>query len=262
MKKEEIDRHGMYNYNTSLSAKGTIEIKFKDASCFAAYFSKSKDRNDEFYEELSVTINTPEKHKELKRNSMCIFDMEQVNEIISDLQQLIPFEYNITDNELGFDVNIKITSNRAIQKVLLTYIRYLYESPYCYMMYDALRLRKELDAYHVTLLQMLSIVECVSSRYLYPREGHSLFQYSNHKNDIICNFTPQSIFDKSKQVIKDDNCYSEVQSTLESNSKHISITVPKLDQNWIGNYKQLIDTDKYNIRKKYYLKIFNSLYNE
>lgn len=262
MKKEEIDRHEMYNYNTSLLAKGTIEIEFKDAACFAAYFSKSKDRNDEFYEELSVTINTPEKHKELKRNNMCIFDMEQVNEIISDLQQLIPFEYNITDNELGFDINIKITSNRAIQKILLTYIRYLYECPYCYMMYDALRLRKELDAYHVTLLQMLSIVECVSYRYLYFGEGHSLFRYSDHKSDIICNFTPQSIFDKSKQVIKDNNCYYEVQRTLESNSKHISITVPKLNNDWVGNYKQLIDTDKYNIRKKYYLKIFNSLYNE
>lgn len=262
MKKEEIDRHGMYLYSTSLSAKGTIEVQFKEAACFATYFHETKNRNDEFYEELSVTINTPEKCKELKRNSICIFDIEQVNEIISDLQQLIPFEYNITDNELGFDVNIKITSNRAIQKVLLTYIRYLYESPYCYEMYDALRLRKELDAYHVTLLQMVSIVECVSSRYIYPGEGHSLFRYSDHRNDVICNFTPQSILSKSKQVIKGNDYYNEVQSTLESNSKKISIYVPKLDNTWIGNYKQLIDTDKYKIRKKYYLQIFNSLYNE
>ena len=262
MEKEDIDRHGMYRYSTSLSAKGTIEVEFKEAACFATYFHETKNHNDEFYEELSVTINTPEKHKELKKNSMCIFDMEQVNEIISDLQQLIPFEYNITDNEFGFDINIKITSNRAIQKVLLTYIRYLYECPYCYEMYDALRLRKELGAYHVTLLQMLSIVECVSYRYLYPGTGHSLFNYSDHKSDVICNFTPQSILNKSKYVIKDDEYYNEVQNTLESHSKHISITVPDLDKSWAGNYKQLIDTDKYNIRKKYYLKIFNSLYNE
>lgn len=138
------------NYSTIYQASGDLVFENKDLegqSCFSYIFINVRN-NKKQHIIYSIYISTdPSFIQDNRENNLCILTEEQIRFHISYLRFISSFKYKITkkfiDDYSGFRIDLDLNAIGNVHKMFLTWIRYLYEYPYNFVLYDSFKLREE-----------------------------------------------------------------------------------------------------------------------
>lgn len=181
------------NYSTIYQASGDLVFENKDLkgeACFS-YIFRNVINNKKRHIIYSIYISTdPSFIQDNRENNLCILTEEQIRFHISYLRFISSFKYKITkkfiDDYSGFRIDLDLNAIGNVHKMFLTWIRYLYEYPYNFVLYDSFKLREEKK--FIEKSNYLNIVNFVTTFYSsdwihqIPKSHHNIPEFITRKS--------------------------------------------------------------------------------
>lgn len=121
------------------------------------------------------------------QSSICLVGRKEIGNHLKQVQDLVNFDYSITESEKFFEVYLKISKDEPNLdlscRFVLTWLRYLYEFPYNVIMLDVNRLKQNLPS--GTFESSINLFGLIGSTY---REGFESYFNSGHTIHYICSY--------------------------------------------------------------------------
>lgn len=131
------------SYYTAYSVSGTINKRFGVEACFAYVFNHRGFMNNKYVIRIYEGLAQAKK----SNNNSCLIPINLIHHHIKIIRRFWPFYYSIDtkmDKELHtyYELTLKLSAKDVIHKIILTWIRYLYEWPYNLYLVDLYRIKK------------------------------------------------------------------------------------------------------------------------
>lgn len=141
------------NMHTNFSCKGTVSKDHSVTACFATALKTIHKKMDNTYEIfIFKNINS------FNNNNYCYFTTEEINIYLSYFNEIIPFEYNLVEQEDKYILTIHINDWHFIHTFIITGVRYLYEKNYAIVLNEAMMLKKTYFFKNENILTLMSLV--------------------------------------------------------------------------------------------------------
>lgn len=236
-----MDRFKYLNFCTIYSSKGTVDEELEEHACFAEVFSgpnyQSNEYNIHVYKEFDLI-------REAKSNG-CFLSLQQIHKHLSYLTRICDITYNITEEidkslRAYYNIYIELSAHNLIHRFVLTWVRALYEFPYCIYLPEVYELKKYKKFEKINVFNILNII---SSSFALGDDIHMF---------TIPAYYPQlKKFSEIKQELanlnnEDYHKLFEIFSTSIENKKSI-------------NKEIILDEGSFKFRMQYYLDIYKKL---
>ena len=138
--------------------------------------------------EVDWTIKVMKREAWDTGNGRCITFMkkEDYEDYYKRLQEVYPFDFEIDDTSNDYVlIKLHIDAPCMWHKMILTQIRYIYQYSMCYILDDALTLKK-MDAYkNMDILDIMNIVAKTIYPQVYESNEYMIYGYSEGNADVI-----------------------------------------------------------------------------
>lgn len=155
-----MDRFKYLNFATIYSSEGDVEVDLGTHACFSDVFhDEGRTLSNEYhihaYKEFHL-IN------ESKSNG-CFLDLEHVNKHLEYLSRIFPITYDVTEEidrsmRPYYDIYVELTGHNLVHRFALTWIRALYEFPYCIYVMDIYKCKKFKAFENINVFNILNII--------------------------------------------------------------------------------------------------------
>lgn len=155
-----MDRFKYLNFASIYSSEGDVEVVLGEHACFADIFNEEcKILHNEYhihaYKEFHL-IN------DAKSNG-CFLDLEYVNKHLNYLSRIFELTYEVTeevDRKLlpYYDIYVDLEGSNLVHRFALTWIRALYEFPYCIYVMDVYKCKKYKAFQNINVFNILNII--------------------------------------------------------------------------------------------------------
>ena len=142
------------NYHTEYSCEGTVNIGMNVHACFS-YVWNSQHMNNEYSIVLYTNLDYV---AEKRQNNYCPFTIKQIRNYINLLKSVFPINFSISSEENRVIIKLKIDGLGIYHKYALTWIRYLYEFPYNFILMDSYKLKSERMFMFTSIANLFNIV--------------------------------------------------------------------------------------------------------
>lgn len=131
------------SYHTEYSVEGTINKPMGVEACFSFVFHHKGFMTNKYvirvYDGLFQTKNG--------NNNACLLPLSLIEHHIKTIRRFWPFYYSISpkmnkDLHSFYEITVKLAAKDIIHKIILTWIRYLYEWPYNLYVIDLYKIKK------------------------------------------------------------------------------------------------------------------------
>ena len=96
----------------------------------------------------------------------CFFSKDEIIKYLELLKDVFEFDYSVKDGEDCYWLSLSINNTTIYHKLILTYIKYLYQYPLNYILYDSLKLMElQKDNEYMTICYAIAIVSCTLQEY-------------------------------------------------------------------------------------------------
>lgn len=238
-----MDRFKYLNFCTIYSSEGDICEELSEHACFSSVFDgpnyQSNTYNIHIYKEFDLI-------KESKSNG-CFLDINQINKHLSYLNRICNITYNVTEQidktlKPYYNVYVNLSAHNLIHRFVLTWIRALYEFPYCIYLPEVYKLKKFKAFEKINVFNILNIIAC-----------------SFDIGDDIHMFTCPAYYPKLKKFEEIKQQLTEL-NVDETHNLFEVFSTEKPNENYI-NREIIFDEESFRFRMKYYLDIYNKIKN-
>lgn len=177
------------------------DLEFKMRWCFGdcikeqLYYCKN---HDEILIEYKIQIRHSEPND---RTHYCFFSKDDIVKYIELLKDVFEFDYSLEDGEDCYWLSLSVENTSIYHKLILTYIKYLYQYPLNYILYDSLKLIElQKDNEYMTICYAIAIVSCTLRGYYRTSEYEPMvYNY----NECPCIIDKNSIESSIKVYLSD-----------------------------------------------------------
>ena len=131
------------SYCTEYSSKGTDNRRMTREVCFAAVFHgwgrKPANPQVNYYQ---IKIHKGEALVKDKLDNNCLVDINTVRKHMDIMRNFVKFNYKVMDKKGYFLVHLHLNAPNIYHRLVLTWLRYLYEFPYNFIVADMVKIRK------------------------------------------------------------------------------------------------------------------------
>lgn len=181
------------------------DLKFERRWCFGAcvkdqlYYCKNNNK-------ISIEYKIQIRHKDERGIShYCFFSKDEIIKYLELLKDVFEFDSSIKDGEDCYWLSLSINNTSIYHKLILTYIKYLYQYPLNYILYDSLKLMElQKDNEYMTICYAIAIVSCTLRGY-YRTSEYEPMVYNN--NECPCIIDKNSIESAIKVYLSDIDNY-------------------------------------------------------
>lgn len=151
-----------------------------------------------------IKVLKPEGWDERYGRCVTFFKPEDYVEYYDRLKQIYPFEYKIEECDKYYLITLDINASCMWHKIILTMMRYIYQYPMNYILYDALQLKKiHKDE---DIMDLLTIVSKTLQDYIAESGEYMILPYSQYNSDKIAKpFNDKEFVDLTLECGKKDN---------------------------------------------------------
>lgn len=189
------------NYHTEYSCKGDVNKPMGGEACFGAVFRSNLDVMKNTYE---IHVYKGVQLLAKNQDNACFLELPQIYKHINILKNILNFKYKIKE-EINKDLipyyNVFFTYEGSMleHRLILTWIRYLYEFPYNMYLRDIVKLKQINEFSKINPINLFMYLSC--SRPL-GRDIHSIFDFHYlykpmHYNDIKSRIKTMNIVHQS-----------------------------------------------------------------
>lgn len=148
------------------------------------------------------------------QNNFCFFSEEEIRFHISYLRFIAPFQWKLSTFETNYDfwkIELKLQAAPLVHRMFLTWIRYLYESPFTLAVYDALQLRKIKNV--IKTSNYMNLLNLTLANY----SNDSLHQISRSYADFDCSYIMEPLSRKQfKERLLKRSCLNSIYNQTDN----------------------------------------------
>ena len=126
--------------------------------------------------EQNIQIGIKKGIKKLKNgyNHYCPFDINKIKEHVNYLKELVDFEFNIEERRTQYIISVNFTGKAIYFRVIISWIRYLYEFPACMVMQDVYKIKDLPEFKDINIFSLSTFVfDCLNGKLYF--------------DDLLCN---------------------------------------------------------------------------
>ena len=238
---------------TCYSSQGDVQFDMKKEACFShIFYLRTEKLNKENLLENTYTIRVfydGSGFKDLKNNH-CFISLCDIKRYLAQGTKYHPFKYSIQKHKHYYDISVKIKGTHLAHKFILSYIRYLYESPFSLYLYEAIKLKKECEEFKtLDYLNIYNIISATVPCYNHGTDIHNIGKSYDFKELLSC----EQIYNHIKNS-KVEDCVNKIHTPI--NNKKFKIIDCDFHTNSIWRLKKYRQE-----RIKSYLYNYNILKN-
>lgn len=262
------------NWSTYYDSRGTIgnitNTEYFDCQrpCFHDTYPETLDDVEQ-----NIKIAIKKGTRELKKlnNHYCPFNKSRITEHIEYLKDLFDFEYSIEDRPDQYIIDVKFKGKGIYFRILVTWIRYLYEFPANMALKDVYRIKdlpkfKDINIFSLSTLVLDSLLgEFYYDDHLcdnrYPSRLVTINELKHRIEDLIssgCAFRTMDIFSpeisEKQHAIKANRNQDYTRELQEMNVWYI-------DGGRLGYMKDWLNKELFKLRLALYRKTLKILKN-
>jgi hypothetical protein len=148
-----------------------------------------------------------EKGHDANNHGRCVTFLthEDYKEYYERLQKIYPFKYSVDESNEEY-VMLHVTINGCCfwHKFILTQLRYIYQYPMNYILYDSLKLKKLEEFKDVDIMDILNIVAKTACNSLVESNEYMFLAYNTDCNFILKPFNEEEFRKKADKYCKDN----------------------------------------------------------
>ena len=170
MKYEDIMLRLYMRFCTRYESHGTCgqiyntEKMNVNRSCFHQTYPSCK-RHTNF--DIKIAIFKGTRLLEDSYNHFCPFTYKEIVSHIDELKKLMKFDYTITNKKDMYLINVKYKGRGIYFRILVSWIRYLYEFPANMILKEALRMKKVKEFKDMNMFSLHAFLcNCILGRYI------------------------------------------------------------------------------------------------
>ena len=163
------------NFYTKYSSEGTTTIDSLERSsvCFGDVFRGPKQLNNTY---IIYVYKGEDKLLYDHDNNGCFLSKSEVVRYIKLLHKLLPCKFKslVREDDEKYIIKIKLKGSNLCHRFLLSFIRYLYEFPYCVYIRDAIKLNRMKEYRFVSIFNLFNLVRCSIPNYDHGGNIHAI----------------------------------------------------------------------------------------
>lgn len=161
------------NFDTKYSSTGDKQLALHSRACFSDIFCLKGDRN--YHIKYNIYVYTNGERYRQGYNNRCFLTLNQVISYLEEGKLYHDFQYTITSSQGHYIIHLNLTGLPIVHKFILTYIRYLYEMPFSFYLYEAFKLKQELpELQNETYLNIYNLVSATIPATLHGCDIHNI----------------------------------------------------------------------------------------
>lgn len=263
------------NWSTYYDSKGTIGDIGNDEDITyqrACFHDTYPDTLDDVEQHIKIAIKKGTGELKKFNNHYCPFSKSKIIEHIEYLKDLFDFDYNIEDRSNQYVININFVGKGIYFRILVTWIRYLYEFPANMALKDVYRIKdlpkfKDINIFSLSTLVLDSLLGgfyyddhlCNNE---HPSRLVTLNELKHEIESLIesgCEFRTMDIFEPEdvvkQRAIKANRNQDYTQKLVDMNIWHA-------DGGRLGYMKDWMSKGLFKLRLALYRKTLKILKNE
>lgn len=239
-----MDRFKFLNFHTRYECKGDLKLELGNYACFSDVFHLD---NDHPHNQYTIHVYKGMTLIETGLSNGCFLELRYIYKHISVLKHITKFKYSITeavDKQLNpyYSIDIDLNAPLLIHKFVLTWIRALYEFPYCIYLPEVYKLKQEFEFKYINVFNILNLI---SATY-YRGDSIHMFLWPGYIPNIL---KYNGIRTKINKLI-DENPSGNLSSIFDSDEENIAS---------IDIQEDFMDNKGFNDRKKIYLDLYKKI---
>lgn len=139
------------NYHTEYSSTGTDNIPRRSYACFASVFGSPKRYKIQDNVYKVYIFKGTQLLEKARGDNNCFLNKEEISRHLSLVKGLVKFSYRITEKTISYNkekypayvVMLHVVGKNIYHRFILTWLRYLYEFPYNFIIREAAKVRQE-----------------------------------------------------------------------------------------------------------------------
>lgn len=154
------------NYYTEYTSKGTDNVEHEKGVCFAKIFNNkhgAKTQDNVYTIYVYKGENMIEKYN---KDNNCLFTKEEISHHLSVIKSVLPFSYRISNKKIKYNsrnqevflITLHIKGSNIKHRFILTWLRYIYEFPYNFIVRELYRVHKEPGFKRITPFNLFQIM--------------------------------------------------------------------------------------------------------
>lgn len=137
-------KYQFLSYCTEYSSKGTDNKKMGREVCFAKVFHYYREKKEPQKNYYRVRIYKGDHKAAAERlDNNCFVSIQEVRNHLDIMRNYVKFHYKVFDKGEFYLVHLHIEGANIYHRLILTWLRYLYEFPYNLIVKEMLRIRKQ-----------------------------------------------------------------------------------------------------------------------
>lgn len=179
------------NFHTVYSSIGTVGVKLEPHACFSSIFHGPLEQNNLYHIHVYKGMN-------LFHNSLsngCFLELNDIKKHLNTLKHITKIKFVITENidaqiNPYYDISFRYSGSNIQHRFILTWIRALYEFPYCIYLPELYALKKESEFKFINPFNILNIIAAAHCNgddiHMFTNPGcfSKLLKYNDIKNEL------------------------------------------------------------------------------
>lgn len=163
---------------TKYSSEGDCNVNLGKHACFGRIFDGERHQKNLY--KLHVYYRG---HLQNNDNN-CLLDEEQIKQYINEINKFFKFEYTLKNSKTGFTLVFTIDAPIVYHKIVLSWLRYLYEFPYNVTLYELFKVKEEKGFKRLTILNLFNLIGSTMNCTKHGTFIHSIGVFSHWKKLI------------------------------------------------------------------------------
>lgn len=188
------------NFLTWYKSDGDIRVNLKKDVCFSSIFYM-RDKDNRNYKDVNIFNNTYTikvcyngSYLNKRLNNQCFIALSDIKKYLNHCKKYHPFKYTIKQNDDFYDIILTVKGTLLAHKFILSYVRYLYESPFSLYLYEACKLKKECEEFkNLSYLNIFNIVSASVPCYNHGVNIHGIGETPIFKQLLTSNQIKQQL---------------------------------------------------------------------
>lgn len=242
------------NFLTWYKSEGDVPLNMKKEVCFSHIFHMRPvglEKKNIINNTYTIRVFYDGSCLEERYNNHCFLALGDIKRYLNQGKKHHPFKYTINKQNRFYDIVITVKGTVLAHKFILSYVRYLYETPFSLYLYEAVKLKKECEEFKkLNYLNIFNIIGASVPNYTNGTDIHAIGSTYTFKKLLTC--------EQIKQQLKNTDRFAKVNDIFPYIEDGALITIKNdFNDNSIwrlkSERKQRISTylHNYNLLKNY-----------
>lgn len=149
------------NYCTRYESTGSVDVDLDSHACFSDIFDGNEYQDNYYYIEIYKRNYDSEYDSD---DNNCLLTPNQIKEHLNEIKHFYKnFKYELLENGCVYELKFHIKAPLIKHKVILSWIRYLYEFPFNCFLYESFKLKKVKGFKKVNSLNRFNLIGATSN---------------------------------------------------------------------------------------------------